>query len=76
MQDLNARLKRVIGQLGGIMRMMDEGRDCEKIIVQFQAAKAALDSAFAEALNRNLENCLKCGDPEKMKRIIKLLAKS
>lgn len=54
---------------------MEEEKDCEKVIIQFQAAKAALDSAFSEALNENLESCLANNDSEKMQKIIKLLSK-
>ncbi len=68
-------MKRVIGQLNGIMKMMEEGQDCEKIIIQFQAAKAALDSAFSESLNENLQRCLQGKDPEKIEKIVKLLSK-
>jgi DNA-binding FrmR family transcriptional regulator len=75
MSNTSTRLKRVIGQLNGIVKMMEEKQDCEKIIIQFQAAKAALDSAFAESLNTNLENCLTQKDSEKMKKIIKLISK-
>lgn len=75
MQKLEARLKRIIGQINGIIKMMNEEKDCEKVIIQFQAAKAALDSAFSEALNENLEKCITNNDPEKMQKIIKLLSK-
>ena len=69
------RLNRVIGQLSGIIKMMEEGQDCEKVIIQFQAAKAALESAFSESLHSNLERCLQTKDSEQMKHLLKLLAK-
>jgi DNA-binding FrmR family transcriptional regulator len=75
MQDINNRLKKVIGQLTGIMKMIDEQQDCEKIIIQFQAAKAALDSAFFESLNTNLEKCLQKKDSKNIKNILKLISK-
>jgi len=75
MQDINNRLKKVIGQLTGIMKMIDEQQDCEKIIIQFQAAKAALDSAFSESLNTNLEKCLQKKDSKNIKNILKLISK-
>ena len=75
MQDINIRLKKIIGQLNGIMKMMDDKQDCEKIITQFQAAKAALNSAFTEILNANLEQCLQKKDSKNMKNILKLISK-
>ena len=75
MQDINIRLKKVIRQISGIMKMIEEEQDCEKIIVQFQAAKAALDSAFSENLNNKLSECLKKKDSKSIKNIVKLISK-
>ena len=36
------RLKRIHGQIGGIIRMIEEGRYCVDILTQTHAAKAAL----------------------------------
>jgi len=76
MKDINVRLKKIIGQLTGITKMIDENQDCEKIIIQFQAVKAALDSAFSESLSLNLEECLSKKDSGKMKKILKLIIKN
>jgi len=74
MQSINTRLKKIVGQITGIMKMIEGEQDCEKIIIQFQAVKAALNSAFSESLNLNLENCLQNNDSEKMKKILKLIS--
>jgi DNA-binding FrmR family transcriptional regulator len=55
--------------------MLEEGNDCDKIITQFQAAKAALDSAFSEMLNDNLDHCLAKKDKAQLKKIVKLITK-
>ncbi|MEY4899457.1 MAG: hypothetical protein RL294_1268 [Actinomycetota bacterium] len=39
------RLARVQGQIGGIVRMIDEGRDCTDILYQLSAASTALSRA-------------------------------
>ena len=36
------RLRRIQGQIGGIIRMMEQEKDCEEILVQIGAAKAGL----------------------------------
>lgn len=41
--EITRRLKRVEGQIRGLQRMVEEGRDCEAIITQLMAARAALD---------------------------------
>ena len=75
MKKISIRLKRIIGQLSGIVKMIEEEQDCEKTIIQFQAAKAALDSAFSESLNMNLEKCLNKKDSKNIKNILNLISK-
>ena len=74
MKNIQIRLKKISGQISGLSKMIEEGQDCEKIIIQFQAAKAALDSAFSEVLNLNLEICLKGKDSDTMAKILKLIS--
>ena len=70
-----SRLKRANGQVAGLIKMLEAGEDCDKIIVQFQASKAALDGAFSELLSDNLEQCLTKKDNTQIKKIIKLIVK-
>ena len=39
------RLRRAQGQIGGILRMIDEGRDCKDIVTQLAAVNRAIDRA-------------------------------
>ena len=42
------RLARAQGQLGGIIKMLDEGRQCTDVLTQLAAAQAAISrAAFA-----------------------------
>ena len=41
-QMLHVRLKKVIGQLNGIQKMLDEDVPCEDILLQFNAVNGAL----------------------------------
>ncbi|MBT3816861.1 MAG: metal-sensitive transcriptional regulator [Candidatus Magasanikbacteria bacterium] len=75
MKNIQKRLNKVIGQISGINKMIEEKQDCEKIIVQFQAAKAALESAFSESLSKNLEKCIQKKDSKNIKNILKLISK-
>ena len=49
-EQLTKRINRVIGQLKGIQRMSEEGRDCNEIIQQVSAVKKAIDSLTVELL--------------------------
>lgn len=76
MSGINSRLKRITGQVNGLIKMIDDRQDCEKIITQFQATKAAFDSAYAELLQQNLETCIKSKNSSQMNKIVKLISKS
>jgi len=52
------RLKRAQGQLGGVLRMLDEGRDCEDIVTQLAAVSSALDRAGFAIVAAGLKQCL------------------
>lgn len=75
MSDINLRLKKVVGQLNGLLKMIDEKQDCAKIIIQFQAAKAALENAFSLTLSENLSQCLRTQDDANLKKILHIIAK-
>lgn len=53
------RLKRIDGQLHGVLRMMDEGQDCQNVITQLSAIRAAVDRAIGVIVAENLVDCLK-----------------
>lgn len=51
-------LNRVIGQLEGVKRMVDEHRYCMDILVQTRAASAALKKIELTILKTHLEHCV------------------
>lgn len=53
------RLKRAEGQLKGILRMMEEGKDCKEVITQLSAARSAIDRTIAVIVSSNLEHCIR-----------------
>lgn len=56
------RLRRAQGQLGGIIRMLEEGRDCRDVVTQIAAVKNAVDRAGFAVIAEGLRECL--ADPE------------
>jgi DNA-binding FrmR family transcriptional regulator len=52
------RLKRAQGQIGGIIRMIEEGRDCTEIVTQLAAVSKALDRAGFAVIAAGLKQCL------------------
>ncbi|MDD9150261.1 MULTISPECIES: metal-sensitive transcriptional regulator [unclassified Sporolactobacillus] len=53
------RLKRIDGQVQGILRMMNEGADCRNVVMQMTAARTAMDRALGLIVGKNLEECLR-----------------
>ena len=49
------RLKRAQGQLTGVLKMLEEGRDCEDVVTQLSAVSKALDRAGFAIIASGLE---------------------
>lgn len=56
--DIIKRLNYIKGQIGGIEKMFNEGRDPNQIIIQFKAAEEALNKAHFLLLDEVFRKCL------------------
>ena len=56
------RIKRARGQLDGVLRMLEEGRECEDVVTQLAAVSRALDRAGFSIVATGLQQCLVHGD--------------
>ncbi|MEO5854404.1 MAG: metal-sensitive transcriptional regulator [Nocardioides sp.] len=56
------RIKRAQGQLGAVLRMLEEGRECEDVVTQLAAVSKALDRAGFAIIASGLRQCLVAGD--------------
>ena len=52
------RLKRLEGQLKGVIRMIDEGKDCKEVVTQLSASRSAIDRAIGLIVSTNLVYCM------------------
>lgn len=52
------RLRRAQGQIGGVLRMIEDGRDCKDVITQLAAVNRALDRAGFAIISTGLKQCL------------------
>ncbi|MBC8102365.1 MAG: metal-sensitive transcriptional regulator [Cytophagales bacterium] len=57
-QRLKGRLNRIVGQVGGIQRMVEEDRYCVDILTQIAAVRSALDTLGVELLTDHIESCV------------------
>ncbi|MBE7189982.1 metal-sensitive transcriptional regulator, partial [Jatrophihabitans endophyticus] len=56
--DVIKRLRRIEGQIGGIIRMLEDGRDCVEIVTQLSAANRALDRTGFRLLSAGMRQCV------------------
>ncbi len=57
-EDVRKRLHRVSGQLAGIERMLDDGRECKDVVTQVSAATRALEQTGFKLVAAGLTYCL------------------
>jgi Uncharacterized protein conserved in bacteria len=55
---VQARLKRIEGQVRGVQKMVDEDRYCIDVLTQVGAVKAALDAVALLLLQDHTEHCV------------------
>lgn len=59
--DLDAVLKRLAraqGQLGAVIRMIEQERDCKDVVTQLSACSKALDRAGFAIVSTGLQRCI------------------
>ena len=74
------RLRRAQGQLGGVIRLIEEGRDCKDVVTQLAAVNRALDRAGFAIVSSGMRQCMSEGeqmtteDQETMEKLFLTLA--
>ena len=61
---LVVRLRRAEGQLRGVQRMLEEGADCQKVLTQLAAVKAAVDQVGLHLISDSLRTCMATGEDD------------
>ena len=79
LRQLKNRLNRMVGQLNGISRMLDENRYCGDILIQISAVEKALQGFGYTVLKSHMENCVaeevRNGNPDIMEETLELMKK-
>lgn len=57
LETVRKRLARAQGQLGGIIRMLEEGRECTDVLTQLAAANSAINKAAFSLIASGIANC-------------------
>ena len=59
--NLHRRMKKIMGQLNAIDKMIDEDVPCEDVLIQINAAKTALHKVGQVVLEGHLNHCVRDG---------------
>jgi DNA-binding FrmR family transcriptional regulator len=57
-RNIITRLRRIEGQVQGLQRMVDSGRDCEEILTQIMAVRSSLDHVGLLVMEMHIDRCL------------------
>jgi len=55
---LKNRLRRADGQLQGILKMVDEGRECKDILTQLAAVRSGVERMMGVVVAENVKQCV------------------
>ena len=55
---ITLRVKRAHGQMGAIVRMLEEGRNCEEVVTQMSAVSKAVHTAAFMLISSSLRECI------------------
>lgn len=62
--DMQLRLRRIEGQIRGIIGMLAEGKPCEDVVTQIFAARAGMDKVAAEVLRCHVSETMSARSPD------------
>lgn len=78
-KDLKVRLNRIIGQLNGITKMLDDNRYCGDILMQIAASESALQQVGYILLKSHMDTCvkedIKAGKEDSLEEAFELMRK-
>jgi DNA-binding FrmR family transcriptional regulator len=56
-------LRRIEGQVQGLQRMLENGRECEEMLTQIMAVRSSIDQVGILLMEQHLERCVLEGLP-------------
>jgi DNA-binding FrmR family transcriptional regulator len=66
------RLRRIEGQVRGIQRMLQDGRECEEVLTQLMAIRSSIDQVGLLLMESHIEGCLLqdvAADPARLREL-------
>ena len=75
-KDATHRINRIVGQVNGIQKMINDDRYCVDILNQIAAVRSALDKLGVQMLTGHLESCVLSADQCQQHDLLKEVQKS
>ena len=74
LEEVFKRVKRAEGQIAGVIRMLEDGRNCEEIVHQMAAVGKAINTAAITLISSSLDECMseKKNNQAQRERLLKL----
>lgn len=75
-RDTVRRLRRIEGQVRGIQRMLEQGRECGDVLTQLMAIRSGLDEVSLLLVDLHIDRCILDGteiDPSRRERLVRAL---
>ena len=57
-KSVQTRLRRIEGQVQGLQRMLDSGRECEEMLTQIMAVRSSIDQVGILLMEHHIERCI------------------
>ncbi|TMU88212.1 metal-sensitive transcriptional regulator [Bacillus sp. BHET2] len=63
-KEVTNRMKRLEGQVRGVLKMMEDEKHCKDVVTQLSAVRTAVDRTIGLIVAKNLEACIKESEEE------------
>ncbi|MDI6873768.1 metal-sensitive transcriptional regulator [Candidatus Solincola sp.] len=64
------RLRRIEGQVRGIIRMVEEGKDCREVLNQVAAVRSAMERVGAQIITHRMKECLRVHSEDEFEKAV------
>jgi DNA-binding FrmR family transcriptional regulator len=61
---LRTRVRKIVGQLQGVERMLEADRDCAEVLTQLVSARKALKSLSEKIIHSHMHHCIESADDD------------
>ena len=76
MKTIQQLLNNLSGQIAGINRMIESGKNCSDVIIQMKAVRSGLNKIQEKYIMENMEKCIKKDKTKDVNKLVSELIKN